>query len=127
MEIRYKNRRLEKALIAVNVLAAVSVAGSFVMLFGFEEPLVAADILYNVQFFLLGVFIAEKIVRFFNAVSIKEFFQGFWVQIPLLVALVIVLAGAGRWGGQARRGWYLSCRPGGAEGLPNRGKLGCFG
>jgi len=100
MEIHYKNKQLERALIGVNVLAAAAVAASFVMLFGFKKPLVEAGILYNVQVFLLGVFIAEKIIRLFNAVSIKEFLHAFWVQIPLLLALVVALVGAGRWFGK---------------------------
>ena len=62
MRITYKNKRLERVLIGVNALAAALVAGTFVMLFGFDEPLVAAGILYAVQAVLLCFFIAENIL-----------------------------------------------------------------
>lgn len=97
MQINYKNKRLERVLIGVNVLAAAAVAGTFVMLFGFDEPLVPAPILYVAQAVLLFAFIAEKIIRSLNALSIKEYLRGFWFQIPLLAALGIAVFGAGRW------------------------------
>jgi len=100
MQIHYKNSRLEKALIGVNALTAVVVAASFVMLFGFDEPILPSWILYSVQVVLLCVFIAEKIIRLFNAASMAEFWRGNWFEIPLLIALGIVLLGAGRWFGR---------------------------
>jgi len=100
MRIHYKNKRLEKVLIGVNALTAVVVAASFVMLFGFDEPLLPAWILYSVQVVLLCVFIAEKIIRLFNAVSMVEFWRGNWFEIPLLIALGIAVFGAGRWFGK---------------------------
>jgi len=100
MQIRYKNNRLEKVLIGINALAAAVVAASFVALFGFDKPLLPVGILYTVQLVLLCIFIIEKIIRLFNAVSIKEFLRCFGFQIPLLVVLVIVIFGAGRWFGK---------------------------
>ena len=97
MQLSYKNKIVEKVLIGVNVLTAAAAAASFAMLFGFDKPLVAAWILYTVQAALLFVFIAEKIVRLFNAISIKEFWRGNWFEVPLLVALGIAVFGAGRW------------------------------
>ena len=101
MQINYKNKRLEKVLIGVNALTAAVVAASFVALFGFDEPLLPAGILYAVQAALLCVFIAEKIIRLFNAVSMREFWRGNWFEVPLLLALGIALLGAGRWFGRA--------------------------
>jgi trk system potassium uptake protein TrkH len=97
MQIAYTNKRLEKTLIGINALAAAVVAASFVMLFGFYEPLLAAKVLYGVQVVLLCFFIAEKIVRLFNAVSMKEYLQRNWFEVPLLVALGIAVFGSGRW------------------------------
>ncbi len=97
MQISYKNKRLERVLIGVSVLAAAVVAGTFVMLFGFDEPLVPAPILYVVQAVLLFAFIAEKIIRSLNTLSIKEYLRGFWFEIPLLAALGVAVFGAGRW------------------------------
>jgi len=97
MQILYKNKRLEKVLIGVNALAAAVVAASFAALFGFDKPLLPAAILYNVQVVLLCVFIAEKIVRLFNAASKAEFFRANWFEIPFLLALGIVVFAAPRW------------------------------
>jgi len=97
MQITYKNKPLERVLIGANVLAAAVVVASFVLLFGFHEPLMKAWILYTVQVVLLCVFIAEKIVRMFNAVSKSEFLRANWFEIPLLLMLAIAVIGAGRW------------------------------
>jgi len=101
MEIRYKDRRLERVLIGVNVCTAAVVAATFVMLFGFDEPLVAARILYAFQVGLLCIFVVEKVIRLFNAVSKAEFWQGNWFEIPLLVGLGVAMFGAGHWFGSS--------------------------
>jgi trk system potassium uptake protein TrkH len=46
---------------------------------------------------LLCVFIAEKIIRLFNAVSKAEFLRANWFEIPLLLALGIGMFAADRW------------------------------
>ena len=98
MRIDYKNKRLEKVLISVNALAAAVVAVSFVMLVGgFEKPLLPEVILYAVQIALLCIFVAEKIIRLFNAVSKVEFWRANWFEIPLLLVLGVAVFGAGRW------------------------------
>jgi trk system potassium uptake protein TrkH len=97
MQIIYKNKPLERVLIGANVLTAAVVVASFVMLFGFDEPLIRAWILYTVQVALLSVFIAEKIIRMFNAVSKSEFLRANLLEIPLLLILGFTVVGAGRW------------------------------
>jgi trk system potassium uptake protein TrkH len=97
MQIIYKNKPLERVLIGANALAAAVVVASFVMLFGFDEPLIRAWILYTVQVVLLSAFIAEKIIRLFNAVSKSEFCRANWFEIPLLLMLGFTVFGAGRW------------------------------
>ena len=97
MQINYKNKRLERVLIGANALTAAVVVASFVLLFGFEEPLLPGWILFTVQTVLLCVFIAEKIVRLFNAVSKAEFGRANWFEIPLFLGLAIAAIGAGRW------------------------------
>jgi trk system potassium uptake protein TrkH len=97
MRIEYKNRRLEKVLIGINASAAAVVAASFILLFGFDAPLLPAKILYAVQVALLCVFIVEKIIRLFNTVSKVDFWRANWFEIPLLLALGIVVFGAGWW------------------------------
>ncbi|MGB2862645.1 MAG: potassium transporter TrkG [Sedimentisphaerales bacterium] len=97
MQIIYKNKPLERVLIGANVLTAAVVVASFVMLFGFDVPLIQAWILYTVQVALLSVFIAEKVVRMFNAVSKAEFWRANWFEILLVLILGATVFGAGRW------------------------------
>jgi len=97
MQIIYKNKPLERVLIGANALVAAVVVASFVLLFGFPEPLLRAWILYTVQVALLCVFIADKIIRMFNAVSKAEFWRANWFEIPLLLVLGATVIGAGRW------------------------------
>ena len=99
MIITYKNKRLEKAITAVNMAAAAIVAVSFAMLFGYEEPYLPEQILYIAQTCLLIYFVAEKLVRFFNTQFKSEFFRVFWPQIPILAALLVALIGPNRWFG----------------------------
>jgi trk system potassium uptake protein TrkH len=97
MQIIYKNKPLERVLIGANALVAAVVVASFVLLFGFHEPLLQAWVLYTVQVVLLSAFIAEKIIRMFNAVSKAEFWRANWFEIPLLLILGVTVFGAGRW------------------------------
>ncbi len=97
MRIEYKNKRLERILIAVNALTSGMVAATFVILFGgFEEPLLPNYVLYSLQVVLLCVFVAEKIIRLFNAVSKRDFFRANWFEIPLLLLLGVFVVGTGR-------------------------------
>jgi len=104
MQVSYKNKRLEKVLIGVNVLTAAVVTATFVGLFGFDKPLLPVGILYAVQVGLLAVFIVEKIIRLFNAASKAEFWRANWFEVPLALALGIALFGAGRWFAPAQAG-----------------------
>ena len=98
MRIDYKNKRLERFLIGVNMLTAGVVVASFVTLFGgFEKPLLPERILYTLQVVLLFVFVGEKVIRFFNASSKVLFLRVNWYEVPLLAALLIAVVGAGRW------------------------------
>src|SRR4030042_2040677 len=97
MQITYKNKPLERVLIGANALAAAVVVTSFVLLFGFHEPLLRAWILYTVQVVLLCAFISEKVIRMFNAVSKSDFWRANWFEIPLLLVLGATVLGAGRW------------------------------
>ena len=47
MRLIYKNKRLERVLIGINVLTAAMVAASFVLLFGYEQPLLPVRILLS--------------------------------------------------------------------------------
>jgi len=97
MQITYKNKPLERVLIGANALIAAVVVTSFVLLFGFHEPLLRGWILYTIQVALLCAFVTEKVIRTFNAVSKSEFWRANWFEIPLLLLLGFAVIGAGRW------------------------------
>ncbi len=97
MRIDYKNNRLERVLIGVNALTAAMVAATFILLFGFDKPLLPAWILHALQVVLLCVFVVEKIIRMFNATSKAQFGRANWYEIPLLLLLAVAVIGAGRW------------------------------
>lgn len=97
MHVASKNKRLERVLIASNALAGALVVASFVLLFGFPRPLLPEWILFTVQVVLLGVFVAEKIIRLFNAVSKAEFWRANAFEVPLLLGLAVAVFGAGHW------------------------------
>ena len=67
MRIDYKNDRLEWVLIGVNALTAAMVVATFILLFGFNTPLLPAWILHSLQVVLLCIFVLEKIIRLFNS------------------------------------------------------------
>jgi trk system potassium uptake protein TrkH len=100
MQIHYKNNRLEKILIGVNILAAAAVVATFVWLFGFDKPIFPVRILYAAQATLLFVFVIEKIIRLFNSVSKREFWRANWYEVPLLLALGTAVFESGRWFGE---------------------------
>jgi trk system potassium uptake protein TrkH len=97
MRIEYKSKRIERFTIAVNVITGGLVAASFILLFGFKEPVFSGPILHAAQLALLTVFIVEELVRAVNAAKIREYLRAFWYQLPLSLGLIIVLIGAGRW------------------------------
>jgi trk system potassium uptake protein TrkH len=94
MKIQYKSDVLEQTVITANGLAAGSVAATFVMLYGFDKPVLSVFFLYAVQVIALNIFLAEKVIRFFNAESKSDFMKFNWFEIPLLALLLLgLLAG----------------------------------
>ncbi len=102
MRIEFKNKPLERSLIVLNGIAAALVAATFVCLFGFEDPLLLKHLLYGAQYALLGFFILEKVVRFFNSASKREYIRNNWFEFPLLVIVGIFVIGSGHWFGKDR-------------------------
>ena len=101
MRIAYKNKRLQTGTVAAKAVTSALVVASFVILFGFDQPLVPTWILFKVQLGLLFVFLAGKTVRFFNAVSKKEYIVANWFEIPLLLTLGVAVVGSKWWFGDA--------------------------
>ncbi len=88
---------MEKVLIGANALTVALVVASLVLLFGFHKRLLPDWILFSVQVAFLCVFIAEKIIRLFNAVSKAEFWRANWFEVPLLLGLAVAAFGSGYW------------------------------
>jgi len=97
MRIAYKNMKLQTGIVAVKAVTSALVVASFVILFGFDKPVVPTSILFTVQVGLLFVFLVGKIIRFFNAVSKKEYIVANWFEIPLLLALGVAVASSHWW------------------------------
>ncbi|MHC5083080.1 MAG: TrkH family potassium uptake protein [Planctomycetota bacterium] len=97
MKILYKNKTIERSVIVVNILTTITVIATFVMLFGFDEPLLPKGILQTIQVLAFVAFLMEKMIRFLNAESKLQFLRGNWFEIPLLTLLLIDFFVAGRW------------------------------
>ena len=97
MRIDYKDNRLERVTIGVNALAAAMVVATFILLFGFDKPLLSAGMLHTVQVLLLCIFVLEKIIRMSNSVSKAQFARANWYEIPLFLLLALTTIGIGRW------------------------------
>jgi trk system potassium uptake protein TrkH len=95
MHVTSKNNRLEGVLVASNALVGALVVATLVLLFGFTDPLLPKWILFTIQVVLLCAFVAEKIIRLFNAVSKAEFWRANWFEVPLLLGLAVAAFGAG--------------------------------
>jgi trk system potassium uptake protein TrkH len=95
MRVAYKNKPFETFIIVVNIATAVVVIGAFVLLFGLKERLLPVPVLFAALYASLFIFIAEKIFRFINSVSYREFLRANWYEAPLLLVLVIALLAAG--------------------------------
>ena len=97
MRIDYKDNRLERVTIGVNALTAAMVVATFILLFGFDKPLLSAGMLHTVQVLLLCIFVLEKIIRMSNSVSKAQFARANWYEIPLFLLLALTTIGMGRW------------------------------
>lgn len=97
MRIDYKDNRLERVTIGVNALTAAMVVATFIMLFGFDKPLLSSQILHTVQVLLLCIFVLEKIIRMFNSESKVQFAQANWYEVPLFILLGLTVFGSGHW------------------------------
>lgn len=104
MKIAYKNRTLEQVLTGVKAVASVAIVVSFALRFGFYEPPVPIRLLVGVLIGMLFIFVGGKLIRLFNAQSKREYLVANWYEIPMLIALTVVLAGAGRWFGRTQPG-----------------------
>lgn len=97
IKIQYVNQKLERTMQIVSFAAVLAVGATFVLLYGFDRPLLPRPWLHTIQLVLFAVFLTEKLTRFFNAESRREFIRYNWYEFPLLAILLLVFATAGRW------------------------------
>ena len=96
MRLHYNNSTLEGWVIAATVLAAMTAATTFVMLYGFDRPVLSETLLHAVQIAIIFVFFGEKLVRLFNVLDKRLYLRANWLEATLLLTLVVVAVGAGR-------------------------------
>ena len=94
MNINYKNTKFEKATATVIFITAVVVTATFVLLHGFDEPLLSAKLLHRIQVAAFMLFLAEKCFRAINATSKKDYLSANWIEIPLLIIFIFVIYAA---------------------------------
>ncbi len=98
MKLRYRNTTLEHIVVALNVVTAATVAATFVLLYGFDElpAYLSVRAMHIAQIVAFLIMLAEKTIRFLNALSKKDYIKVFWYDIPLLSILIAMVFGAGR-------------------------------
>lgn len=107
MKINYKNNNLEKVLIGICAGASAVVMASFILLFGFNRLVVPKEILFLIQEMLLCVFVSEKVIRFFNTESKKQFWRVNWYDAALLLVLMVLMFGSKRLAEAEDSLWFL--------------------
>ncbi|MFZ9032402.1 MAG: TrkH family potassium uptake protein [Anaerohalosphaeraceae bacterium] len=97
MKLFYKNKQVDRWVTGFNFIATASVITIFVVLYGFERTLLPLSLLQGAELVICFYFIAEKIIRFFNAESKLAFLRANWFEIPLLLVILPIAAGVDRW------------------------------
>ncbi|MHC4525828.1 MAG: hypothetical protein ACYSU8_09895, partial [Planctomycetota bacterium] len=97
MKLFYKNKQLDRWVVGFNCTATAAVIAIFVMLYGFHRVVLPLVVLQTAELLLCFYFFGEKIVRFFNAQSKRQFLRFNWFEIPLLLILLLIAGGADRW------------------------------
>ena len=96
MKLFYKNKQVDRWVTGFNFIATGTVIAIFVMLYGFDR-VVLPVVLQAAELVLCFYFFSEKVVRFFNAESKRQFLRFNWFEIPLLLVLLLIAGGADRW------------------------------
>lgn len=101
MKLAGKNNTTERVVIGVQAVVSLVIVASFALRFGFHRPLVANHLIIAILVATLITLVGCKTVRLFNARSKREYLLTNWYEIPMLVALAVIVVGAGRWFGQS--------------------------
>jgi trk system potassium uptake protein TrkH len=91
MDILYKNKTLERLLILTNVAVTTAVVGTALLQLGFYRQILAGSLIYLIYIAATVFFITEKLIRFFNAHSKKDFLSLWWYEFLFVAVLLILL------------------------------------
>jgi len=95
MVIVYKNKTLERLLILANTIVTVVVILAALAQLGFYQPILPHSTLLIILTASVAMFVTEKITRFFNSLSKKDFFKTRWYEILFVTSLVVLFIYAG--------------------------------
>jgi trk system potassium uptake protein TrkH len=90
MDIVYKNKKLERTLIFINVIVTTVVVIVGLAQLGFEHPLLPDNIMYAVLIAGAIAFVADKFLRFLNARSKMDYLRTFWFGFVSIAAFFIL-------------------------------------
>ncbi|HOL32023.1 MAG TPA: potassium transporter TrkG [Anaerohalosphaeraceae bacterium] len=107
MKVEYKNKKLDAVIVGLNLIGIAAVASTFVMLYGFDQPPLPSIWLHSAEIILFCFFVTEKLIRYFNAVSKRDFFRLYWFEIPLLGLLFVLFLGAEKWSSGQIFEWFV--------------------
>ncbi|MHB0946350.1 MAG: TrkH family potassium uptake protein [Sedimentisphaerales bacterium] len=94
MEVLYRNKPLERLLILLNASVTAAVAGTALAQLGFYEHAIPDKIAASILIWSTVFFIAEKIIRFFNSRSKKDYLETRWFELLFVLVFVVLLISA---------------------------------
>jgi len=94
MDIVYKNKTIERLLILLNFAITGIVVIVALAQLGFYQTTFSDRVMYPILTAAVFLFIAEKLVRFFNARYKKDFLRLFWFEFVFIVLFVVLLFSA---------------------------------
>jgi trk system potassium uptake protein len=94
MEVLYRNKPLERLLIALNASVTAAVAGTALAQLGFYEHAIPDKIALAIMIGSTVFFIFEKIIRFFNSRSKKDYLTTRWFEFIFVLAFAVLLISA---------------------------------
>lgn len=97
MKLKYNNKKLEFSTLAATTCVCLVVIATFVLLHGFNEPVLPVKILHTIQIIAFITLLIEKVIRSVNAESKRQFLRANWFEIPILLILTATILTAGRY------------------------------
>ncbi|MBU1260661.1 MAG: Trk family potassium uptake protein [Planctomycetes bacterium] len=95
MNIIYKNKKLERLLILTNLAVTTLVIATALLQLGFYRQILPDTQIYLILIAATFFFIVEKVIRFFNARSKKDYLIFCWFEFIFIILLVVLYYSAG--------------------------------